>query len=90
MFEIRVSVADAARAYTLMRRLAGQSDLSSVSFDWTRKEVRVRSEWESRAVVQVNRSVGSWLEANGVGSAMLSISDRSHTMVGPVRPGGAA
>ena len=83
MVEIRVSVADTARAYLLMRRLARLSDLSSVSFDWTRKEVRVRSDWESRAVVQVNRSVGSWLAADGVDSAMLSIGDRSYTMLRP-------
>ncbi|MGZ4414663.1 MAG: hypothetical protein ACXVRZ_09885 [Gaiellaceae bacterium] len=86
MVEIRVSVADAACAQLLIRRLAGLSDLSSVSFDWTRKEVRVRSEWESRAIVQVNQSVGSWLAAHDVDSAVLSIGDRSYVMLRPEHP----
>jgi hypothetical protein len=29
-------------------------------------------------------AVQSWLEADGLGSAKLSIGDRSYTMVGPV------
>jgi hypothetical protein len=83
MVEIRVAVADAAGAHGLVRRLAGLFDRSSVSFDGTRNEVRVRSEWESHAVVQVIDTVESWLAADGVGSAKLSIEDRSYTMVGP-------
>jgi hypothetical protein len=82
MVEIRVGVADATGAQGLVRRLARLFDLSSVSFDGTRNEVRVRSEWESRAVVQVIDTVESWLEADCVGSARLSIGDRSYTMVG--------
>ena len=82
MVEIRVGVGDATGAHGLVRRLAGLFDLSSVSFDGTRNEVRVRSEWESRAVVQVIDTVESWLEADGVGSAKLSIRNRSYTMVG--------
>ena len=83
MVEIRVAVADATGAYGLARRLAGLFDGPSLSFDGTRNEVRVRSEWESRAVVQVIDTVESWLEADGAGSAKLSIGDRSYTMIGP-------
>jgi hypothetical protein len=52
MVEIRVAVADAAHVPGRMR-LAGLFDRSSLSFDRTRKEVRVASEWESRSVVHV-------------------------------------
>jgi hypothetical protein len=83
MVEIRVAVADAARAHGLLRRLAGLFDRSSVSFDRTRNEVRVRSEWESRSIVQVIGTVESWLAADRVDSATLSVGDRSYTMVGP-------
>jgi response regulator NasT len=50
------------------------------------REVRVRSEWESRGVVQVLGAVESWLAEDGPDSAKLSIGDRSYTMVG--RPTG--
>jgi len=83
MVEIRVSVADVAVAEGLVRRLAGLLDLSSVSFDQERNEVSVRSAWESRAVIDVIGAVETWLAAGGVGSAELSIGDRSYTMVGP-------
>ena len=83
MVEIRVAVADAAGAHGLLRRLTGLFDRSSVSFDGTRNEVRVRSEWESRSVVQVIGTVESWLAADGIDSAKLSVGDRSYTMVGP-------
>ena len=82
--EIRVAVADATGVHTLVRRLAGVFDRSSVSFDGHRKEVRVRSEAESRTVVLVLDAVEAWLAEAGVGSAKLSIGDRSYTMVGPV------
>jgi hypothetical protein len=59
---------------------------SSVSFHRTRSEVRVCSEWESRAVVQVIDVVEGWLAADGVASATLSIGDRSHTLFGPISP----
>jgi hypothetical protein len=85
MVEIRVAVADATGAHGLVRRLAELFDRSSVSFDGARNEVRVRSEWESRAVVQVIDTVDSWLAAADVDSAKLSIGDRSYTMVGPAR-----
>jgi hypothetical protein len=83
MVEIRVGVADVALADGLMRRLARLFDRSSVSFDGVRNEVRVRSEWESRAVVEVIEAVEWWLTADAVSSAELSIGDRSYTMVGP-------
>jgi len=83
MVEIRVAVEDATGVHGLMRRLAGAFDRSSVSFDGARKEVRVRSEWESRAVVQVLGAVEAWLAEDGLGSAELSIGDRSYTLVAP-------
>jgi hypothetical protein len=86
MVEIRVAVPDATRAHGLMHRLAGLFDRSSVSFDGVQSEVRVRSEWESRGVVQVLRAVESWLAEDGPDSAKLSIGDRSYTMRGEVRP----
>ncbi|HET9781148.1 MAG TPA: hypothetical protein VFR33_05150, partial [Candidatus Dormibacteraeota bacterium] len=79
--EIRVALTDSTGAHGLLRRLAGVFDRSSVSFDGTLNEVRVRSEWESRSVVQVIDAVQSWLAADGVGSAKLSVGDRSYTMV---------
>jgi hypothetical protein len=83
MVEIRVAVPDAAYAHGLLRRLASLFDRSSVSFDRTRNEIRVRSEWESRSVVGVIDAVQSWLAADGVDFAKLSIGDRSYTMAGP-------
>ena len=83
MVEIRVAVPDATRAPGLMRRLTGLFDRSSVSFDGVQREVRVRSEWESRGVVQVLHAVESWLAEDGPDSAKLSIGDRTYTMLGP-------
>jgi len=83
MVEISVAVTDAARAHGLMRALARLFDRSSVSFDRTRSEVHVCSEWESRAVMQVIDVVAAWLAAEGIASAKLSIGDRSHTLFGP-------
>jgi hypothetical protein len=80
--EIRVAVADATGVHGLVRRLAGVFDRSSVSFDGRRKEVRVRSEWESRAVLLVLDAVEAWLAEGSVASAKLSLGDRSYTMVG--------
>jgi hypothetical protein len=82
MVEIRVAVADATEVPGLMRRLAGLFDRSSLSFDRTRKEVRVTSEWESRSVVHVVDAVAAWLAENDGNSATLSIGNRSHTMAG--------
>jgi hypothetical protein len=86
MVEICVAVADPNSAYGLMRGLAELFGRSSVSFDHGRGEVRVRSEWESRAVVEVIEVVDRWLAADGIASAELSIGDRSHTLVGPDQP----
>jgi hypothetical protein len=84
MVEMRVAVADATGVHGLVQRLAGVFDQSSVSFDGPRKEVRIRSDWESRAVLLVLDAVETWLAENGVGSAKLSLGDRSYTMVGPL------
>jgi hypothetical protein len=83
MVEIRVALPDAAEALGLLRRLAALFDASSVSFDATRNEVRVRSEWESRSIVAVIDTVQSWLADDGVDFAELSVGDRSYAMVGP-------
>jgi hypothetical protein len=83
MVEIRVAVTDAARAHGLMHRLGRLFAGSSLSFDAMRSEVHVRSEWESRSVVEVIDAVQSWLAADGIGSATLSVGDRSYTMTGP-------
>jgi hypothetical protein len=83
MVEISVAVADATGVHGLMRRLAGVFDRSAVSFDGARKEVRVRSEWESRSVLLVLDAVEAWLAEDGVRSAKLSIGDRSYIMAGP-------
>jgi hypothetical protein len=83
MVEIRVAVQDATRVHGLLRRLGGLFDRSSVSFDAKRREVQVRSEWESRSLVYVLGAVESWLEEDGPSSARLSIGERSYTMFAP-------
>jgi len=83
MVEIRVAVPDAAQADALLARLAALFGRSAVFFDGTRNEIRVRSEWESRSVVAVIDAVQSWLAADRVDSAKLSIGDRSYTLAGP-------
>ena len=83
MVEIRIAVTDAARLHGHMRRLGILFDPSSVSLDTTRCEVHVRSEWESRSLVQVLGAVESWLAEDGPESAKLSVGDRSYTMVAP-------
>jgi hypothetical protein len=83
MVEICVAVEDVGRVSGLIRRLAAMFDRSSVSFDRSRKEVRVKSEWESRGVVHVVEAVEAWLAEDGVDSATLSIGDRSYRFAGP-------
>ena len=83
MVEICVALTDSTGAHGWLQRLAGLFDRSSLSFDGTRNEVRVRSEWESRSIVQVIDAVQSWLAADGVDSAKLSVGDRAYTLVGP-------
>lgn len=86
MVEICVAVADPNSADGLIRGLAELFGRSAVSFDSSRSEVRVRSEWESRAVMEVIDVVDRWLATDGIASAKLSIGGRSHTLVGPAWP----
>jgi hypothetical protein len=72
-----------------MLRLAGIFDRSSLSFDRSRKEVRVTSEWESRSVVHVVDAVAAWLAENDADSATLSIGNRSYKMAGSHSVGAA-
>ena len=83
MVEIHVSVEDGTRAPMLVRRLSRLFDRSSISFDRSRHEVRVESEWESRAVMGVVEVVQAWLAEDGAESATLSIGDRSYTLLTP-------
>jgi hypothetical protein len=89
MVEICVAVADTTRVPGLMLRLAGLFDRSSLSFDRSRKEVRVTSEWESRSVVHVVDAVAAWLAENDADSATLSIGKRSYKMAGAHSVGAA-
>ena len=81
MVEIRVAVEDVTRVPALVVRLARIFDRSSISFDRSRHEVRVESEWESRAVIGVLDVVEAWLSEDGAESATLSIGDRSCTLM---------
>jgi len=83
MVEIRVAVEDVTRVPALVGRLAGIFDRSSISFDRSRSEVSVESDWESRAVMGVLEVVEAWLSEDGAGSATLSIGDRSYTLMTP-------
>ncbi len=83
MVEIQVAVADATVAQGLLRRLAGLIDRSAVAFDDVRKEVRVRSEWDSRDIRPGHRDGRILAHGRGVDSARLLIGDRSYTMVNP-------
>lgn len=83
MVEIRVVVDDSTHALGLIRRLVKLFDRRAVSFDSSRREVVVTSEWESRSVVHVIDAVEAWLaEEGGADSATLSIGNRSYTMAG--------
>ena len=83
MVEIRVETRDRTSADTLLQRMATVFERSAVSFDRARSEVQVRSEWESRAVVQVVDVVEAWLGESGLKSAKLWLGDRSYTLVRP-------
>jgi signal transduction histidine kinase len=52
-----------------------------VIYDAALKQVRVRSEWESRSVVEVVDGVQKWMEESGAASASLAVGDRSYTLV---------
>ncbi len=89
MVEIRVKVEDATSVPKLMHGLSRLFDRSSISFDRSRSEVRVESEWESRAVAGVVEVVEAWLSDDGAGSATLSIGDGSYRLVTtPLTAGG--
>jgi hypothetical protein len=83
MVEICVTVEDATCVPRLVRRLANIFERSSISFDRSRNEVRVKSEWESRAVMGVVQDVQAWLSENGAESATLSIGNSTYTLVAP-------
>jgi hypothetical protein len=76
MVALRVAVDDLTHAVRLMRRLSALFDRSAISFDWWRNEVRVESEWESRAVVQVLEAVEASIDEDGGKRATLSIGNR--------------
>jgi hypothetical protein len=86
MVEISVVVPDETGARGLRHHLVSLFGRPCVSFDRARQEVRVRSEFESRAVVQVIAAVQSWLAAEGAGSVRLSVGDRTYLMVDPNAP----
>jgi hypothetical protein len=76
MVELRITLDDATRAHGLMRRLSPLFGRSAISFDRSRNEVRVESEWESRAVVQVIDAIQAWSDEDGGKAATLSIGNR--------------
>jgi hypothetical protein len=79
MVEISVAVADPTLVHALMLRLRNLFGASAVRYDATAGQVRVSSEWESRAVVEVVDVVQSWIDEGG-GSAELAVGDRSYTL----------
>jgi hypothetical protein len=83
MVEIRVALPASVEADGLVQCLAALFERSSISFDETHNEVRVRAEWESRSIAAVIGAVQSWLVVQSVASAELWVGDRSYTMVGP-------
>lgn len=89
MVEIRVAVQDVDCVSGLVRRLAMLFDRSSISFNRSRMEVRVTSEWESRGVVYVLEAVEAWLADGGVDSAVLSMGDRSYSFAGATQAEGS-
>jgi hypothetical protein len=82
MVEIRVAVDEATRVHGLMRRLVELFGRSAISFDRSRKEVQVESEWESRGVVQVIDAVQAWILEDGGEGALLSIGEHSYELAG--------
>jgi hypothetical protein len=78
MVEIRVTVDDDMSVHGLMRRLAALFGRSAISFDHSRNEVRVESEWESRALVGVIEAVEASIDEVGGKGARLSIGEDSY------------
>lgn len=85
MVDIRVAVEDVTRVPALVGRLARIFDRSSISFNRSRSEVCVESDWESRAVMGVLDAVEAWVSEAGAESATLSIGGRSYTLMTSAR-----
>ena len=85
MVEIRVTIEDVTRVPELVRRLARLFDRSSISFDRSRNEVRVASEWESRTAMGVVEIIEAWLSEDGAESATLWLGNCSYVL-GPATP----
>ena len=81
MVEITVAVDNPTHAHALMRRLGHLFDPSSVTYDGTRKQIRIYAEWESRGVAAVVNAVHWWLDDHGVSSAEMAVGDRSYKLV---------
>jgi hypothetical protein len=86
MVEIRVTVDDDMSVHGLMRRLAALFGRSAISFDHSHNEVRVESEWESRALVGVIEAVEAWVDEVGGKGARLSIGEHSYYLEAGPRP----
>jgi hypothetical protein len=84
--EIRVTVDDDMSVHGLMRRLAALFGRSAISFDHSRSEVRVESEWESRALVEVIEAVEAWIDEVGGKGARLSIGEHCYYLEAGARP----
>jgi hypothetical protein len=69
-----------------MRRLAALFGRSAISFDHSRREVRVESEWESRALVEVIETVEAWISEVGGKGARLSIGEHAYYLEADPRP----
>jgi hypothetical protein len=82
MVEIRVAVDEGAGVHGLMRRLSALFGRSAISFDRSRNEVQVESEWESRAIVGVIDAVEAWVDEEGGTGATLSIGENSYQVAG--------
>jgi hypothetical protein len=80
MAEIRVAVEDTTRVPQLMWRLATLFDRSAISFDGSRGEVLVDSDWESRAAIRVVEIVQAWMNDADVESATLSVGNCRYTL----------
>jgi hypothetical protein len=86
MVDIRVIVADDVSAHGLMRRLAALFGRPAISFDQSRNEVRVDSEWESRALVAVIEAVQAWIDEVGAQGVRMSIGEHSYYLEATPRP----
>lgn len=82
MMEIRVAVEEGA-VHALIRRLVAVFGHAAVSFDTACNEVRVRSDWGSRAVDLILSEVESGLKEDGAGSATVAIGPMAYRVVAP-------